>query len=415
MSFITCTTAIDLLLCCLLCRPPTGAKQRIVPHDVKRARVQEAPGAPTGPVLVPVPVIATVTPRAPPKDKHAQATAATLNDTAAGEAQKRHHDIDKAREHDPNAVVSFHDSKQQARKRKRPKPQVAAPDAGDSDAELDPDDVQALMAAVHASRVRDKRLAQDLESDVGHAAAKPALDKRNGVGPSSQPSSARLAGAVAASASETASKKHKTGLPSGRAGTPAVRSGNSTEHEQALAAQRLAPGQLAGTTKAPFMPAERRREVFGGSGRLSFAQLGLSQVRLAELLLNMACRRQQGRTIYAAVSEGKYDAALLVRLHQQRAVVAAGAVRPYSCGRPCHRHSGATAGHPTIAGGQGPYDACANGHRQDHCVPSTDHTHIGSAGAARQPWRRLSRVDHHAHPRAHSSGAPARISRLCGV
>ena len=274
-----------LLLRCLLCRLPTGAKQRIVQHDVKRARVQEAPGAPTGPVLVPVPVVATVTPRAPPKDKHAQATAATLNDIGADEPQKRHHDIEKAREHDPNAVVSFHDSKQQARKRKRSKPQVAAPDADDSDAELDPDDVQALMAAVQSSRVRDKHLAQDLESDGGHAAAKPALDKRNGAGPSSRPLSARLAGAAGASASETASKKHKAGLRSGDTGSQAVGSGNSTEQEQAPAAQRLAPGQLAGNAKAPFMPAERRREVFGGSERLSFAQLGLSQVRLAELLL----------------------------------------------------------------------------------------------------------------------------------
>lgn len=155
-----------------------------------------------------------------------------------------------SRRHNPDRVVSFGGSKTPNKKapqrdtatraRSQAIEKVRVPEAGDIEVDLGAEELQAVRAAVHASRVRDDALAQELASTTSQSG----------------------------------------GCKQGTGGKDDARAGMATrQHVQGS----LVPGQLAGAAGASGC-AHRRQALFGNAQGASFDGLGLSQVGLSECM-----------------------------------------------------------------------------------------------------------------------------------
>jgi hypothetical protein len=171
------------------------------------------------------------------------------------------------------------------------------------------------MAAVHTSRVQEDVLARDLASAAsagertGGSPETETADESTQLEPKSialrqcaapvqrvRESTGVKSSAVCSTGvcRQDGKKVQQVGRPAGRLPhSGAVAGGLEQVEGQAdpppplgEVGPMLVPGQLAGSGYAPFMPAVRRREVFGSSRVSSFEELGLTKARIAQLVLS---------------------------------------------------------------------------------------------------------------------------------
>ena len=187
--------------------------------------------------------------------------------------------VPPAPQHDPDRAITFASTGKQKRSRNQSHTASAevasAAVAAAEEASVDAESMEAVLAAVHASRMRDDALARELASAPDSSASAAQEPSNQPVPPGEAAVAAkRTGGADSASRSAKGKRQKRTSDPSAAQAQQRKAAVSSTD----VTAAKLAPGQLAGNANAPFMPADRHRAVFGGKGRATFAELGLLQV-----------------------------------------------------------------------------------------------------------------------------------------
>lgn len=200
---------------------------------------------------------------APTAQKRPRSDSETRGGEASGRASSSapRHKQAAATAHDPNRTVTFEHAAG-ARPRSKARTHRAKPAADAAQARMDApvggEDLQAVMAAVHASRIAEDALASELASEPTPADGAPDAG----------------GGTVQDRRSTTAGQPLRA--------APATKGGKLkavTSEAVAPAAAGLVQGQLAGKQAHRKTPKTGRSDVFGPAGATTFAELGLDEVR----------------------------------------------------------------------------------------------------------------------------------------